>query len=80
MHAQNDGGTSNCCYIEIYQSLQALLRLYGTRPYGAVLDFDIQQMDDVRTSGVAITFLDDSIVKLTEHSKLVITKYVTTPT
>ena len=50
-------------------------------PYGAVLDFDIQQMDDVRTSvgRVAITFLDDSIVKLTEHSKLVITKYVFDP-
>ena len=50
-------------------------------PYGAVLDFDIQQMDDVRTSvgRVAITFLDNSIVKLTEHSKLVITKYVFDP-
>ena len=50
-------------------------------PYGAVLDFDIRQMDDVRTSAgrVAITFLDDSIVKLTEHSKLVITKYVFDP-
>ena len=51
------------------------------QPYGAALDFDIQQMDDVRTSvgRVAITFLDDSIVKLTEHSKLVITKYVFDP-
>ena len=50
-------------------------------PYGAVLNFDIQQMDDVRTSTgrVAITFLDNSIVKLTEHSKLVITKYVFDP-
>jgi len=38
-------------------------------------------MDDVRTSvgRVAITFLDDSVVKLTEHSKLVITKYVYDP-
>ena len=51
------------------------------QPYGAALDFDIQQMDDVRTSAgrVAITFLDNSIVKLTEHSKLVITKYVFDP-
>ena len=51
-------------------------------PYGAVLDFDIQQMDDVRTSvgRVAITFLDDSIVKLTEHSKLVITNMCLTLT
>ena len=35
-------------------------------PYGAVLDFDIRQMDDVRTPAgrVAITFLDDSIVNV----------------
>ena len=51
------------------------------QPYGAALNFDIQQMDDVRTSAgrVAITFTDNSIVKLTEHSKLVITKYVFDP-
>ena len=51
------------------------------QPYGAELDFDIQQMDDVRTTAgrIAITFLDDSIVKLTEHSKLVITKYIYDP-
>ena len=51
------------------------------KPYGAELDFGIQQMDDVRTTTgrVGITFLDDSIVRLTEHSKLVITKYVFDP-
>ena len=51
------------------------------QPYGAELDFDIQQMDDVRTTNgrVGITFLDDSIVRLTEHSKLVITEYVYDP-
>ena len=51
------------------------------QPYGAALDFDIQQMDDVRTTKgrVGITFLDDSIVRLTEHSKLVITEYVYDP-
>ena len=51
------------------------------QPYGAALNFDILQMDDVRTSAgrVAITFTDNSIVKLTEHSKLVITKYVFDP-
>ena len=33
------------------------------QPYGAALDFDIQQMDDVRTTAgrVAITFLDASL-------------------
>jgi len=51
------------------------------QPYGAELDFSIQQMDDVRTTvgRIAITFLDDSIVKLTEHSKLVITEYIYDP-
>lgn len=51
------------------------------QPYGAELDFDIQQMDDVRTTvgRMAITFLDDSVVKLTEHSKLVITEYIYDP-
>lgn len=51
------------------------------KPYGAELDFDIQQMDDVRTEAgrVAITFEDDSTVKLTEHSKLVIDEYIYDP-
>ena len=51
------------------------------QPYGAELAFPIQQMDDVRTTvgRIAITFLDDSIVKLTEHSKLVITEYIYDP-
>ena len=51
------------------------------KPYGAELDFGIQQMDDVRTTTgrVGITFLDDSVVRLTEHSKLIITKYVFDP-
>jgi len=51
------------------------------KPYGAELDFDIQQMDDVRTQAgrVAITFEDESTVRLTEHSKLVIDEYIFDP-
>jgi len=51
------------------------------KPYGAELKFNIQQMDDVRTEAgrVAITFEDDSTVKLTEHSKLVIDEYIYDP-
>jgi hypothetical protein len=51
------------------------------KPYGAELAFNIQQMDDVRTEAgrVAITFEDDSTVKLTEHSKLVIDEYIYDP-
>jgi len=51
------------------------------KAYGAELEFNIQQMDDVRTEAgrVAITFEDDSTVKLTEHSKLVIDEYIYDP-
>jgi hypothetical protein len=51
------------------------------KSYGAELDFGIQQMDDVRTNAgrVGITFLDNSIVRLTENSKLVITEYIFDP-
>ena len=51
------------------------------KPYGAELEFNIQQMDDVRTEDgrIAITFEDDSTVKLTEHSKLVIDEYIYDP-
>jgi len=45
------------------------------------LSLPVQQMDDVRTASgrVGITFVDDSVVRLTEHSKLVITEYVFNP-
>lgn len=50
-------------------------------PYPAVLDFDINSYDDVRTRAgrIAITFLDDSIVRLTEHSQLLIDEYIYDP-
>lgn len=46
--------------------------------YSAVVDFDIESYDDVRTSNgrLAITFDDESIVRLTEHSQLVIDEFV----
>lgn len=61
------------------------LRGYGQivrdAPYPAVLDFDINSYDDVQTrkGRIAITFLDDSVVRLTEHSKLVIDEYIYDP-
>ena len=50
-------------------------------PFPAVLDFDINSYDDVRTrkGRIAITFLDESTVRLTEHSKLVIDEYIYDP-
>jgi hypothetical protein len=44
----------------------------------ALLDVPIQPLDDVRTSKgrLAITFLDETIVRLTEHSSLIVDEYV----
>jgi hypothetical protein len=46
--------------------------------YQASLDFAVQQNDLVETNvgRIGITFLDDSVVRLTEHSKLTIDEYV----
>ena len=61
--------------------LKGQARIVRDQPYEAQLDFGIQQNDDVQTNigRVAITFLDDSTVRLTEHSKLVIDEYVFDP-
>ena len=47
----------------------------------AFLEQNIQQMDDVRTANgrLGITFIDDSKVRLTEHSKLVIDEVIFDP-
>ena len=47
----------------------------------AELSSDIFSFDDVRTGNgrLAIQFLDDSVVKLTEHSKLVIDEFIYDP-
>ncbi len=51
------------------------------KPYSAELAFNIQQNDEaVTTDGrMAIRFLDDSQVKLTEHSQLTIDEYIFDP-
>jgi hypothetical protein len=61
--------------------LSGYAKVIRDQDYEGSLNFDIQQLDDVRTSAgrVAITFLDDSIVRLTEHSKLVIDEYIYDP-
>ena len=49
--------------------------------YAPQVDFGIQSLDDVRTSNgrLAISFLDDSKVRLTEHSSLIIDEYIYDP-
>ena len=48
--------------------------------YAATLAFDIDSYDNVQTSNgrLGITFLDDSQVRLTEHSQLIIDEYIYT--
>ena len=47
----------------------------------AELNLGIAAYDDVRTGNgrIAITFLDDSMLRLTEHSKIIIDEYVFDP-
>ena len=47
----------------------------------AILDFGIESYDDVRTAAgrIELEFLDDSVLKLTEHSEIVIDEFVYDP-
>lgn len=58
-----------------------ITRVSSTDSFTAKIDSDIFSFDDVRTGNgrLAIEFLDDSVVKLTEHSKLVIDEYIFDP-
>ena len=61
------------------------LRGYGQvfrdEPYPAELDLDLYSYDDVQTRAgrIGITFLDNSTVRLTEHSSLIIDEYIYDP-
>ena len=61
--------------------LKGNAQILRDKPIVALLESPIQPLDDIRTSKgrVALTFLDDSIVRLTEHSKLVIDEYIYDP-
>ena len=56
-------------------------RLNSEKSLTAELSSDIFSFDDVRTGNgrLAIEFLDESVVKLTEHSKLVIDEFIYDP-
>ena len=58
--------------------LRGSARIYRGEPIEALLEEPIQPLDDVRTSKgrLAITFLDETIVRLTEHSKLIVDEYI----
>ena len=61
--------------------LNGSAQIVRDKPYIADLDFAIQSNDEaITTNGrMAITFLDDSVVKLTEHSQLLIDEYIYDP-
>ena len=56
-------------------------KVFRDEPYEAAIDFDINSLDNVQTRAgrIAITFLDESTVKLTEHSELLIDSYIYDP-
>jgi hypothetical protein len=61
--------------------LNGSAQILRDKPYKATESFDIQQNDEaVTTNGrMAITFLDDSKVRLTENSQLTIDEYIFDP-
>jgi hypothetical protein len=61
--------------------LNGSAQIVRDKPYEANLQFAIQSNDEaITTNGrMAITFLDDSTVKLTEHSQLLIDEYIYDP-
>jgi len=61
--------------------LRGNARVVRQDPIDAELELGIQQNDNVQTANgrLGITFLDDSVVRLTENSSLVITEYVFNP-
>ncbi len=56
-------------------------RVFRDKGYNASLNFDLRLMDDLRTQNgrLEATFLDSSVVRLTEHSTLTIDEYVYDP-
>ena len=61
--------------------LNGSAQIVRDKPYDANLQFAIQSNDEaITTNGrIAITFLDKSVVKLTEHSQLLIDEYIYDP-
>jgi len=61
--------------------LRGNAQIVRDEPLDAFVDFDIQSNDEAITLNgrMAITFLDDSTVRLTEHSQLLIDEYIYDP-
>ncbi len=61
--------------------LNGIGRIVRDKPYDAALSFDIESYDNVETSNgrIGITFLNDTKVRLTEHSQLLIDEFIYDP-
>ena len=77
-------GTLNASEIGEISELRGngeISRADSTKALLATIDSDIFSFDDVRTGNgrMAIQFIDDSVLKLTEHSKVVIDEFIFDP-
>ena len=61
--------------------LNGIGRIVRDKPYDAALSFGIESYDNVETSNgrIGITFLNDTRVRLTEHSQLLIDEFIYDP-
>ena len=61
--------------------LKGIGRIVRDIPYDAALSFDIESYDNVETTNgrIGITFLNDTRVRLTEHSQLLIDEFIYDP-
>jgi hypothetical protein len=61
--------------------LNGQAQIVRDQTYPAEIQFAIQQNDEAITNNgrMAITFLDDSTVRLTEHSQLIVDEYIFDP-
>lgn len=61
--------------------LNGIGRIVRDKPYDAALSFDIESYDNVETSNgrIGITFRNDTRVRLTEHSQLLIDEFIYDP-
>ena len=61
--------------------LNGVGRVVRDQTYKASIKLDINSYDNVQTSNgrLGITFLDDSQVRLTEHSELIIDEFIYDP-
>ena len=61
--------------------LKGIGRIVRDKPYDAALSFGIESYDNVETTNgrIGITFLNDTKVRLTEHSQLLIDEFIYDP-